>query len=69
MSWLVPLPVVVPLLAATLVAATDHLVPEAVKEIPPMIAAAAATVFSLLLLAHVQTHDLVHWSGGWTTST
>jgi multicomponent Na+:H+ antiporter subunit D len=66
LSWLLVMPVVVPLAAAALIAAGDHVVPEAVKEYPPMLAAAASAVFSILLLLHVQSRDLVHWHGGWT---
>jgi len=66
LSSLLSLPVVIPLVGAALVAASDHVVPDAVKEVPPMIFAAASTALSLLLLVNAHAYDLLHWHGGWT---
>src|SRR5438445_336765 len=66
MNWLLPLPVVVPLASAALIAATDHLVPRSVKEYPPILFAGATSTCSILLLLHTQRRDLLEWHGGWS---
>jgi multicomponent Na+:H+ antiporter subunit D len=65
MDWLLPLPVAVPLLAAAVVVATDHIVSRHVTDAIVIAAATAATVFSALILVESQRHDLLHWFGGW----
>ncbi|HEY6029648.1 MAG TPA: complex I subunit 5 family protein, partial [Gaiellaceae bacterium] len=65
MSWIVPLPVAIPLLAAALVAAMDHVVPRRIEDSVAILAAAAATAFSVLLMLQTQQHDVLHWFGGW----
>jgi multicomponent Na+:H+ antiporter subunit D len=66
MSWLVPLPVAIPLVGAALVAATDHLVPARLKDYPAMVVGATSSVFSAMLLLDSQGRDLLQWQGGWT---
>jgi multicomponent Na+:H+ antiporter subunit D len=65
LTWIPPLLVATPLLAATLVAGGDHLAPEPVQDALGVLAAAATTVLAALLLAATETHDVVHWFGGW----
>lgn len=65
MTWLVPMPVAIPLIAAALVVATDHVVSRHVTDAIVISAAAAATVFAVLILVRSERHDLVYWFGGW----
>jgi multicomponent Na+:H+ antiporter subunit D len=65
MNWLLPLPVAVPLAGAAIIAATDHWLPEWVKEYPAMVVSAATTVFSIMVLTHTERTDVLHWHGGW----
>ena len=65
MSVLLAFPVALPLVGAAFVAATDDWTPQAVKEIPAMVIAAATAVISTILLVQSQHADLVHWFGGW----
>ena len=62
---MLPLPAAVPLLAAAAIVATDHLLPRRVQDAIALLAAATATVFSVLLMLETQEHELVHWLGGW----
>jgi multicomponent Na+:H+ antiporter subunit D len=64
-SVLLAFPVALPLAAAALIAATDDMLPDAVKEYPAMLAAAATTAISTVLLVRSERGDLVHWFGGW----
>jgi multicomponent Na+:H+ antiporter subunit D len=65
MSWLLPLPVAVPLAGAAMLAATGRWLPEWVKEYPALLVSAATTVCSILVLTHTERTDVVHWHGGW----
>jgi multicomponent Na+:H+ antiporter subunit D len=65
MSWLLPLPVAVPLLTAALVSASDRVAPRRLQDALAIAAAAAATVLSALVLLQTMEHDVVHWFGGW----
>jgi len=65
MSWLLPLPVAIPLLAAALVIAVDHFAPRWVKDVIVIGAAVTATVFATLTLVEAERGDTVHWFGGW----
>jgi multicomponent Na+:H+ antiporter subunit D len=64
-SWLLPLPVAVPLLGAALIAVTDHVVPRRVKNVMAIAAAAVATAVSLTIMLQAQQGLVVHWFGGW----
>src|SRR5206468_10460176 len=57
--------VAIPLLAAALVAATDHVSPRRLQDAIAVAAAASATAVSLVLMVQTQRHDLLHWFGGW----
>jgi multicomponent Na+:H+ antiporter subunit D len=65
MTWLLPLPVAVPLAGAAILAATDHWLPARVKEYPALVVSAATTTFSILVLAHTGRTEMLHWHGGW----
>jgi len=64
MSWLLPLTVAVPFAGAALGVATDHWVPERVKQYPVLIFSVATTVFAVLALTQSGTAP-IHWFGGW----
>jgi multicomponent Na+:H+ antiporter subunit D len=65
MSWALPLPVAIPLLAAALLITIDHPVPRRVSDAIAVTAIGAATVFAALILVAAQSHDVLHWFGGW----
>ena len=65
MSWLLPLPTVIPLLGAAAIAVSDHFTPTRVKNIIALSAAGASLGFSLAILTRTQHGDLLHWFGGW----
>jgi multicomponent Na+:H+ antiporter subunit D len=65
MTWLPPLLVAIPLLAAAAVAGLDHITPEPVQDALVVAASAATTVLAFLLLWHSESHEVVHWFGGW----
>jgi multicomponent Na+:H+ antiporter subunit D len=66
MDALVPLPVVIPLIAAAALAASGHFLGKRVDDLVGIGAAAASAVVSTLLLFRSLDHDLVYWFGGWT---
>jgi multicomponent Na+:H+ antiporter subunit D len=65
MSWLLPLPAVIPLLAAAFNIAGDHVLPRWIGSTISIAAAGAAFVISLVLMVQSQHHELLHWFGGW----
>jgi len=65
LSWALPLPVAIPLLAAALMVSTDHLTPRLVHDAVAILASGAALAFSLVILLASQSHDVLHWFGGW----
>ena len=65
MSWALPLPVAIPLLAAALLVLTDHVTPRWVHNSIAIAAVAAAAVFAALILVAVESHQSLHWFGGW----
>ncbi len=65
MSWLLPLPVAIPLLAAAAVVAGDHVAPRRFLDATALLAALAATALSLVIMVGAQTGDVLHWFGGW----
>jgi len=64
MSWLLPLTVAVPFVGAALGVATDHWMPDWVKQFPALICSIATAVLAILALAH-SGGSPVHWFGGW----
>jgi multicomponent Na+:H+ antiporter subunit D len=65
MSWIPPLLVAVPLLSAAVTAGLDHITPDPVQDALVLAASAATTVLAFVLLWHAETHEVVHWFGGW----
>jgi multicomponent Na+:H+ antiporter subunit D len=65
MSWALPLPVAVPLIAAALLVVTGSFLPRRLQDVIGIAAAAIATAFALLILAVSERHDVLHWFGGW----
>lgn len=65
MAALPPLPVVVPLLAALMVAATSKLLPRLVAQAGAIMVAAATTGISVALMLHAFDHRIVYWFSGW----
>jgi multicomponent Na+:H+ antiporter subunit D len=65
MSWLLPLPAVIPLLAAAVNIAGDHVLPRWVGSAISLGAAASAFAISIVLMLESQHRELLHWFGGW----
>ncbi len=65
MTWALPLPVVIPLLAAAAATAGDHVLPRRLGDAIALAGAAAAFAFSLLVLLESQRHLQLEWFGGW----
>lgn len=65
MSWLPPLLVAVPLLAAALVAGGDHVMPTRVQNALGAAAAGGTCVLGVVLTVATRNGDVVHWFGGW----
>jgi multicomponent Na+:H+ antiporter subunit D len=67
MTWIPPLLVAIPLLSAAVIAALDHITPTRVQDALVLAASAATTVLAFVLLVHTESHEVVHWFGGWGT--
>src|SRR5438093_13220413 len=65
MSWLLPLPTAVPLLAAAALAVLEHVTRRRVRSAIALLAAAVSTAFSVAIMLRAERGDLVHWFGGW----
>jgi len=65
MSWVLPLPVVLPLLGAALNAALDHVTPRWLHVAVTLAAVAAALAFAILILIYSMSTETLHWFGGW----
>jgi multicomponent Na+:H+ antiporter subunit D len=65
MSWALPLPVAVPLIAAALLVMGGAVLPRPVQDAIAIAASATATAFALLILVVSERHDVLHWFGGW----
>jgi multicomponent Na+:H+ antiporter subunit D len=65
MTWLLPLPAVIPLLAAAVNIAGDHVLPRWVGSAIGLAGAASACVVSLAIMVQSEHHELLHWFGGW----
>ncbi|HJQ74680.1 MAG TPA: proton-conducting transporter membrane subunit [Gaiellaceae bacterium] len=66
MTWVPPLLVAIPLLTAAAVAGLDHITPAPVQDALVVAASAATTALAFVLLWHAESHEVVHWFGGWT---
>jgi multicomponent Na+:H+ antiporter subunit D len=65
MSWIPPLLVAIPLLGSAVTAGLDHITPRPVQHALVIAASVATTVLAFVLLWHVESHEVVHWFGGW----
>lgn len=65
MSWLPPLIVAVPLLAAAAIAGGDHVAPSRLQDAIGLLGAAAICGLGIMLMLATSTHEVVHWFGGW----
>jgi len=65
MTWIPPLLVAVPLLAAAVTAGLDHVTPQPVQDALVVAASAATTALAFVLLWHAESHEVVQWFGGW----
>jgi multicomponent Na+:H+ antiporter subunit D len=65
MSWLPPLLVAIPLLGAAVTAGLDHVTPKPIQDALVVVASVATTALAFVLLRHAESHEVVHWFGGW----
>ncbi|HKV69075.1 MAG TPA: proton-conducting transporter membrane subunit [Gaiellales bacterium] len=65
MSWALPLPVAIPLIAAALLVMGGAVLPRPVQDAIAIAASATATAFALLILEASERHVVLHWFGGW----
>ncbi len=65
MSWMLPLPVVVPLLAAAVVVAGDRLLPGRLLDAVGIGAAASVCALGIALMLVSERGGAVQWFGGW----
>src|SRR5579871_3736901 len=65
MTWIPPLLVAIPLLAAAVIAGLDHITPAPIQHAIVLAASTATTVLAFLLLWSAESHEVVHWFGGW----
>ncbi len=65
MSWLPPLLVAIPLLAAAVVAGGDHVMPTRIQDALGAAAAAATCGLGIVLMLAAEKGEVIHWFGGW----
>jgi multicomponent Na+:H+ antiporter subunit D len=65
-SWLLPLPAVIPLVGAASIIALGHVTPRVVHNLIAVAATAASFVFAILVLVESVPQERLHWFGGWT---
>jgi len=65
MTWIPPLLVVIPLLAAAMTAGLDHITAQPVQHVLVLSASMATTALAFVLLWHAENHEVVEWFGGW----
>jgi multicomponent Na+:H+ antiporter subunit D len=66
MSWMLPLPAVLPLLAAATNAALDHVTPRWVHDSVTVSSVATSFLFSIVIMVDSMSGERLHWFGGWT---
>jgi multicomponent Na+:H+ antiporter subunit D len=65
LTWALPLPAVIPLIAAALATAGNHFLPRRFSETIGVVGAAAAFAFSLVVLLASEQRTQLEWFGGW----
>jgi multicomponent Na+:H+ antiporter subunit D len=65
LTWALPLPVVIPLIAAALTTAGDHMLPRRLGDAIGVVGAAGAFACSLVVLLASERHTQLTWFGGW----
>jgi multicomponent Na+:H+ antiporter subunit D len=65
LTWALPLPVVIPLLAAAVCTAGDHVMPRRVGDAIGVVGAAGAFAFSIVVLLASEQQTQLTWFGGW----
>ena len=65
MSWIPPLLVAIPLFAAAVTAGLDHITPRPIQDALVVASATATAAFDFVLLWDSESHEVVHWFGGW----
>lgn len=65
MTWLPPLVVAVPLVAAAAVVAGDHMLPSWIKDVVGVVAASAVCALGVVLMLASERSEVIHWFGGW----
>ena len=65
MTWIPPLLVAIPLLAAAVAAGLDHFLPDRLQDVLVIGASAATTALAFVLLWHAEGQEVVQWFGGW----
>ncbi|MBV8562229.1 MAG: NADH-quinone oxidoreductase subunit D, partial [Actinobacteria bacterium] len=65
MTWALPLPVVLPLLAAAVATAGDHVLPRRAADAIAVVGAASSFAFALVVMLESERHVQLHWFGGW----
>jgi multicomponent Na+:H+ antiporter subunit D len=65
MSWVLPLPAVLPLLAAAFVVATGHVLPRRAVDGVAIAGATSVCALGVLLMTQAGDRELLHWFGGW----
>jgi multicomponent Na+:H+ antiporter subunit D len=65
MSWLLPLPVAIPLLAGAVIVCGDHVTPRRIQDAIALCAAAASTLSAVWIMVRAEHGTELHWFGGW----
>jgi multicomponent Na+:H+ antiporter subunit D len=65
MTWALPLPVVIPLIAAAVATGGDHVLPRRLGDAIGVAGAAGAFAFSIVVLLASEKHTQLTWFGGW----
>jgi len=65
MSWMLPLPVAMPLLAAAFNALLDHVSPKWLHNAVTVTGIATSFAFSIVIMLDSTATEPVHWFGGW----
>lgn len=65
MTWIPPLVVAMPLLAAAVVAGGDHVMPSRLQDAIGVLAAAATCGLGVVLMLATERREVVQWFGGW----